>query len=53
MLEKALVAMLSACAGGVFTWSMHAVQLDARVDGRLGAIEAAIIRIEKRLEAPR
>lgn len=45
MTEKVLTAIVSALAGGVFTFSMSAVRLEGRVD----AIEKSLTRIEQRL----
>lgn len=48
MIEKVLVAALSAVAGGLFTYSAKALTIEGRLDG----IERSIVRIESRLFPP-
>ena len=43
--EKIIVALLSAMLGGLGTYGLKAIT----IEGRLDAIERAVIRIEKRL----
>lgn len=45
MLEKIIVAMVSAVAGGVLTYAVKAVAIEGRLDG----IERSVQRIENRL----
>ncbi|MDR7095528.1 hypothetical protein [Hydrogenophaga laconesensis] len=54
MLEKIIVAIVSAMVGGVLTYSAKMLSLEGRID----AMERSLIRIETRLfpqsqEAPR
>lgn len=48
MLEKVAVALLSAVAGGLFTYSAKALT----IEGRLDSIERSVTRIEHRLFPP-
>ena len=45
MLEKIIVAMVSAVAGGLLTYAVKAVAIEGRLDG----IERSVLRIETRL----
>lgn len=45
MIEKALLALLSAVAGGVFTYGTAGM----RLEGRMEAVERTLTRIEARL----
>ena len=48
MLEKIVVALIGALAGGFLTYGVKAVSLEGRLDG----IERAVLRIESRLQTP-
>lgn len=45
MAERVIVALVSALAGGVMTYTVKAVA----IEGRLDAIERGVARIEQRL----
>jgi hypothetical protein len=46
MLEKIVMAVIGAVAGGMITWSTKALTIEGRLDG----IERAVVRIERKLE---
>lgn len=45
MIEKLLVAVLSAAAGGLLTYGANVLKIEGRLDG----IERSVTRIEQRL----
>lgn len=46
MIEKIVMAVVGAIAGGMITWSTKALTIEGRLDG----IERAVVRIEGKLE---
>lgn len=51
-LAVALVAAVAAGLGGVTTYAVDAVRIEAKLDGRLTSIERSVVRIESRLYGP-